>query len=158
MGLQWFIWYVLTNVESINLLLLFSIKHTTEWTWNMNIMYMNNIRSRFGSVLSDWEFQFIYKIRAFLVAPLVKNLWGMQETQVQFLGGKIPWRRDRLPTPAFWGFPGGSDGKESACSAGDLGSSLGWEDPLEKGKATHSNILAWRILLPVLAWRIPWMV
>ena len=22
--------------------------------------------------------------------------------------------------------------------------SLGWEDPLEKGKATHSNILAWR--------------
>ena len=23
--------------------------------------------------------------------------------------------------------------------------SLGWEDPLEKGKATHSSILAWRI-------------
>ena len=23
--------------------------------------------------------------------------------------------------------------------------SLDWEDPLEKGKATHSNILAWRI-------------
>ena len=23
--------------------------------------------------------------------------------------------------------------------------SLGWEDPLEKGKATHPNILAWRI-------------
>ena len=23
--------------------------------------------------------------------------------------------------------------------------SLGWEDPLEKGKATHSTILAWRI-------------
>ena len=23
--------------------------------------------------------------------------------------------------------------------------SLGWEDPLEKGRATHSNILAWRI-------------
>ena len=23
--------------------------------------------------------------------------------------------------------------------------SLGWEDPLEKGKATHFNILAWRI-------------
>ena len=24
--------------------------------------------------------------------------------------------------------------------------SLGWEDPLEKGKATHSSILAWRVL------------
>ena len=23
--------------------------------------------------------------------------------------------------------------------------SMGWEDPLEKGMATHSNILAWRI-------------
>ena len=38
-------------------------------------------------------------------------------------------------------FPGGSDGKESACSAGDLG----WEDALEEGIATHSSILAWKI-------------
>ena len=36
--------------------------------------------------------------------------------------GKIPWRRDKLPTPVFLGFPGGSAGKESACNAGDLGS------------------------------------
>ena len=35
--------------------------------------------------------------------------------------------------------------EESACNAGDLGSILGWEDPLEKGMATHSSILAWRI-------------
>ena len=27
--------------------------------------------------------------------------------------------------------------------------SLGWEDPPEKGKATHSSILAWRILWTV---------
>ena len=27
--------------------------------------------------------------------------------------------------------------------------SLGWEDPLEKGKGTHSSILAWRILWTV---------
>ena len=33
--------------------------------------------------------------------------------------------------------------KESACNAGDMGSISGWEDPLEKGKATHSDILAW---------------
>ena len=43
------------------------------------------------------------------------------------------------------GFPGASDGKESACSAGDLGRSLGREDPLEEGLAVHSRILAWRI-------------
>ena len=36
------------------------------------------------------------------------------------------------------------DGKESTCNAGDLGSipGLGRDDPLEKGKATHSSILA----------------
>ena len=34
---------------------------------------------------------------------------------------KIPWRRGWLPTPIS-GFPSGSDGKESDCSAGDLGS------------------------------------
>ena len=36
--------------------------------------------------------------------------------------GKILWRRDRLSTPIFLGFPGGSDSKESACNAGNLGS------------------------------------
>ena len=94
----------------------------------------------------------------------------------------MPWRRDRLLTPVFLDFPGGSDGKESACNERDLGSipglgrspgegvgyplqyswaslvaqlvknlpamwetwilSLVWEDPLEKGTATHSSILA----------------
>ena len=36
--------------------------------------------------------------------------------------GKISWRRDRLPTPVFLAFSSGSDGKESTCSVGDLGS------------------------------------
>ena len=40
---------------------------------------------------------------------------------------------------------GGSDNKESSCSAGDWVRSLGWKDPLEKGMATHSSIPAWRI-------------
>ena len=39
----------------------------------------------------------------------------------------------------------GSDSKESAHSAGDPGSIPGLEIPLEKGMATHSSILAWRI-------------
>ena len=76
---------------------------------------------------------------------VVKNSPAMQETPIQFLGWEVPWRSDRLPTPVFLGFPRGSAGKESTCNAGDLVQSLGWEDPLEKGKATHSSILAWRI-------------
>ena len=42
-------------------------------------------------------------------------------------------------------FPGGSDGKESACNAGDPGSIPMLGRPLKKGMATHSSILAWRI-------------
>ena len=41
--------------------------------------------------------------------------------------------------------PGGSDGKESTCNAGDPGSILGSGISLEKGMATNSSILAWRI-------------
>ena len=43
------------------------------------------------------------------------------------------------------GFRGGSDGKEFTAMQETWVQSLGWEDPLEKGMATHSSILAWRI-------------
>ena len=64
----------------------------------------------------------------------------------------MPWRRDRLLTPVFMGFPGGSDRKESACSVGDLGLIPGWEDPLGEGMATHSSILAWENPMDRGAW------
>ena len=41
--------------------------------------------------------------------------------------------------------PCGLDSKESACNAGDWVRSLGQEDPLVKGLANHSSILAWKI-------------
>ena len=59
--------------------------------------------------------------RASLVAQLVKNPPAMQEILVQSWVGKIPWRRDRLPTPVLLGFPGGSVGKEATCNAGGPG-------------------------------------
>ena len=40
------------------------------------------------------------------------------------------------------GFPGGSDGKESACNVEAQVQSLRQEDPLEKEIATHSSTLA----------------
>ena len=45
-----------------------------------------------------------------------------------------------------WHFPGGSVIMNSPASAGDMGLSLGWEDPLEQEIATHSSILG----------KIPW--
>ena len=46
------------------------------------------------------------------------------------------------------GFPGGSEGKASACNAGDLGLIPGSGRSLEKEMATYSS---------TLAWEIPWM-
>ena len=62
---------------------------------------------------------------------------------------KIPWRRDRLPTPEFLGFPCGSAGKESTCSMGDLGLIPGLGRSPGEGNS-HP--------LQYTAWRIPWTV
>ena len=50
-------------------------------------------------------------------------------------------------------FPGGSDGKESACNGKDLGLITRLEDHLEEGMITHSSTLAWRIPIDRGAWR-----
>ena len=47
-----------------------------------------------------------------LIAQLVKNLPECRRPQFNSWVGKSHWRRDRLPTPVFLGFPCGSTGKE----------------------------------------------
>ena len=49
-------------------------------------------------------------------------------------------------------FPGGSAVKSSPAMPETQVQSLGGEDPLEEGMATHSNILAWRIPMDREAW------
>ena len=44
------------------------------------------------------------------------------------------------------GLPKWLSGKESTSMKKPQVRSLGWEDPLQEGMATHSNILAWKIL------------
>ena len=51
------------------------------------------------------------------------------------------------------GFPGGSDSKESAFNAGDLGLIPGLGRSPEGGHGNHSSILAWRIIMDRGAWR-----
>ena len=50
------------------------------------------------------------------------------------------------------GFPGGSDGKESTCNVGDLGSIPGLGRALEEGMETLSSILVWRIPMDRGTW------
>ena len=58
--------------------------------------------------------------RASLRAQLVNNLPAKQETPVQFLGWEDPL--EKATHSVFSRFPCGLAGKESTCSAGDLGS------------------------------------
>ena len=108
--------------------------HSTIWKKKKkNLVFLSLISHRGPTTLStqstntkffpNWKFNHGHFIAmgASLVLKLVKNLPAMQETPVfSYLLGKIPWRRDRLPTPIFLGFPGGSAGKESPCNTGDL--------------------------------------
>ena len=58
---------------------------------------------------------------------------------------KICWRRDRLPTPVSWASLMAQLLKNPPAMWETWVQSLGWEYPLEKGTATQSSILAWRI-------------
>ena len=52
------------------------------------------------------------------------------------------WDKEMLKkTHELWGFPHSSADKESACNTGDPSSISGSGRPLQKGQATHSNIL-----------------
>ena len=63
--------------------------------------------------------------------------------QFNFWVAKIPWRKDRLHTPVFLGFPGGLDGKDSACNAGEL-DSIHWLGRSPGGG--HGNLLQYSCL------------
>ena len=54
------------------------------------------------------------------MAPMVKNLPAMRETGVPSLGQEDPLEKG-MATHSSTRFPGGLDGKESPCNAGDLG-------------------------------------
>ena len=88
--------------------------------------------------------------QASLLVQLIKNCLQCRRLRFNSWVGKIPWRRYKLRTPVFLGFPCCSAGKEFACNLGDLGSIPGLER------------FPWRregLPTPVFwAWRIPWTV
>ena len=85
--------------------------------------------------------------RASLTAQLVKNPPAMQETPVQFPpgSGRAAGEGIGYPLQYSWACLVAQLVKNLPAEQKTWVQSLGWEDPLEKGKATHSNILAWRI-------------
>ena len=94
------------------------------------------------SLLNFSVFDLIYEKMGFPGSTASESL-QCRRPQFDSWVRKIPWRKDRLPTPVPTGFRGGSDGKESACNTEDLGfiPSLG-NSP---GGGSHSSTLAWPI-------------
>ena len=68
------------------------------------------------------------------MAQLVRNPPAMQEPWLDSWVRKIHWRKERLPTAVFLGFPCASAGNESTHNEGDLGSILGMGRSPGEGK------------------------
>ena len=84
---------------------------------------------------------------ASLIAQMVKNPSAMQEIPVQFLSGKFPGEGTGYPLQYSWASLVAQMVKNPPAMWETWVWSLGLEDPLEEGMATHSGILAWRILM-----------
>ena len=69
-----------------------------------------------------------------LITQLVKNSPAGNPSSIPG-SGKIPWRRDKLPTPVFFSLLCDSAGKEFAHKVGDLGSIPGLGRSLGEGKS-----------------------
>ena len=70
----------------------------------------------------------------------------MQETPVQFLGREDPLEKGKgYPLQYSWASLVAQLVKNPPVMGETWVQSLGWEDLLEKEKATHSSILTWRI-------------
>ena len=67
--------------------------------------------------------------------------------------GRYPGEGIGYPTSVFLGFPGGSDGKKSACNTGDLGLIPGLGRSPGGGHGNPLPLLAWRISMDRGAWR-----
>ena len=63
--------------------------------------------------------------------------------------GSSPGEGKGYPLQYYWASLVAQLGKNPPAMWETWVRSLGWEDPLEKGKTTHSSILAWRILWTV---------
>ena len=96
----------------------------------------------------QWERGGLVKLtyRASLIAQLVKNPPAMQKMLVQFPGsGRSVGEGIGYPLQYSWAPLVAQLVKNLPAMWETWVRPLGWEDPLEKGKATHSSILAWRI-------------
>ena len=107
----------------------------------IKLYYTKALRNQALSLAPDWIL-LLWRLR------IPASFWCPATTfQFDSWVRKFPWRRDRLPIPVFLSFPGVSDGKESTCNAGDLGSKPGL------GRSPGE---AWQPTPVILSGEFPW--
>ena len=91
---------------------LLTSKHFCPFLWSA-IFTLNPVSdsSLFWQNICFWDFCLSPRLGASLVAQMVKTLPAMLDTWVHPWVGKIPWRREWLPTPVF--LPGEFHGQRS---------------------------------------------
>ena len=90
---------------------------------------------------------------ASLIAQLIKNPPAIQETPCLIPGlGRSTGEGIGYPLQCSWASLVAQLVKNLPAMKETWVWSLGWENPLEKGKVTHSGILAWRIPWTVQSW------
>ena len=140
--------YLITIVSRLILSFSVCVKRSgyykSKYTWysayQHTVLKLNNDITKYWV----WSFNIIRIIRSFRIFQR-RNL-SQEQAMIQ---AHFKWFCQKLSNYVNirkeLGFPDCSAGKESPAMRKTWVRSLGWEDPLEKGKATHSSILAWRI-------------
>ena len=131
---------------SVFLSLSFLLPQARTWTWSCEpariIQMRTSWRQKSNKMEGTWE-------PVWLPGAVYPPHWIAHLLSHCDVKKKQTLKVSFLDPGTFWslvrGFLGGSDGKESAYSAGDSGLRPGQEDALEKEVATHSNVFAWEI-------------
>ena len=127
----------------------------TGWT------FVGKIMSLLFNVLSSLVIAFLPRSKRLLISWLQSPSVGISEPKkiksvtvsivfpsicYEVMGPLQTFISLNIPVPrGEWASLGGSNVKESTRNTETWVQSLGWEDALEEGMATHSSILAWRI-------------
>ena len=114
------------------------------WTWKPGVlqsMGLHRVRHDLATEQQQWKLKItLLTFQCFIIYSSFHCIYHV----IHYIHSNITGGFYLL-IEVFWYV----SGKESTCRAGVVGSiwvwSLGWEDPLEKEMAAHSNILAWEI-------------
>ena len=116
-----------------------------DFTFSKKSLYLNYL------LIHKFEYTIFHPCQTFARHWNIIVIWCFRvvSVKVKRIGFEM-YLHSRISGIWWWldcgrGFPAGSDGKESACNAGDAGLIPGLERPLKEGITTHSSILAWRI-------------